>query len=154
MKKHIFCDKTFAAKVLSDIAEIDEQERRNVTVSPKDLPETPSLPELVGAVCITLNLEPWEFEDQPQRRRPALARRIITYLWVKRYKKAQIDIARHLNVTTGAVSRWYAKAVRTITDIEPICDMIEQSLSRDGQPHSASQNDISIRYNLQFEEES
>jgi hypothetical protein len=68
------------AKVLNDIAEIDEKERTNVAVSKNELPETPSLPDLIGATCISLNLEPWKFEDQPQRKRPALARRNITYL--------------------------------------------------------------------------
>ena len=76
-------DKEFAAKILSDISEIDEAQRRNVTVSKSDMPETPPLPELIGATCIVLNLEPWEFDNQPKRRQPALARRIVAYLWVK-----------------------------------------------------------------------
>jgi putative transposase len=150
----ILGDKAFAAKVLDDISAIDEMDRQNVAVSAAELPKTPTLPELVGATCIALNLEPWEFDDQPKKRQPALARRIVAYLWVKRYKKTQIEIARHLNVTTGAVSRWYAKAVGEITLIESMCDMVETMLSKSAQSPSSPRTDTSIIYNLQFEEES
>ena len=73
---------------------------------------------------------------------------------VKRYKKAQIDVARHLHVTTGAVSRWYARAVSEINNLEPMCDMVESMLSKGGQSDLTPRKDTSIRYNLQFEEES
>ena len=137
--------KEFAAKVLNDISELDDIERQNISVSKADIPKAPTLPELIGATCVVLNLEPWEFEDQAKRRLPALARRIVAYLWVKRYKRPQIDIARHLNVTTGAVSRWYAKAVNQINEIDSTCDLVASSISIDGQNKSKYRSDTSIR---------
>jgi hypothetical protein len=72
-----------------------------------------------------LGLEPWEFEDQPKQRRCALARRIIVYMWVKLYGGTQAEVARELRADSGAVSRWYTKALQDAGDIEPLCDKIK-----------------------------
>ena len=147
----ILGSQAFAAKVLSDITNMDESAR---AVSASEIiPLTPPpLEELIGVTSSVLGLEPWEFERQPKRRVPALARRIVTYLWVQRYRQPQIGVARRLCVSTGAVSRWYAKAVREITEIEPLCDEVVSNLPEKNRKTEAK-GDQGTRYNLQLEQE-
>ena len=102
--------------------------------------------------CAVVGLEPWEFEQQPKRRAPALARRIVTYLWVQRFKQPQIACAKRLCVSTGAVSRWYSKAIREVTDLETLCDEVVSNLPKET-AKTKGKTGHGTRYNLQLEQD-
>jgi REP element-mobilizing transposase RayT len=148
----ILGSKAFATKVLSDIVSMDETVARNVSASDVVVEETPSLEELIGVTCAVVGLEPWEFEQQPKRRGPALARRIVTYLWVQRYRQPQIRLVRHLCVSSGAVSRWLSKAVGERVEIEATCDEVVLNLPK---KRRTMKEKVSrgTRFNLQIEQE-
>ena len=148
----ILGSKAFAAKVLSDITSMDESAARVVTASDIVVSTPPTLEELISVTCSVVGLEPWEFEQQPKRRVPALARRIVNYLWVQRYKQPQIALVRRLCVSTGAVSRWYSKSVREITEIESLCDEIVSNLTEKKRKTKVKTNH-GTRYNLLLEQE-
>jgi hypothetical protein len=139
---------------LSDIAAVDETVRNNISVNDVIAPPKPSLAELISVTSAVLGLEPWEFEQQPRRRGPALARRIVTYLWVQRFRQSQIEIVRHFCLSTGAVSRWYSKAVREINEIEPLCDDVVSRLPQKDAKEKMAEVERRVRYNLQFEQDS
>jgi REP element-mobilizing transposase RayT len=146
----ILGSKAFAAKVLSDITSMDATAK---AVSSSDIvPLTaPDLDDLIDAVCAVLNLERWEFDQQPKCRAAAAARRIVAYLWVQRYKQSQTALARRLCVSTGAVSRWYSKAVREITEIEHLCEEAISRLPEKKQKKTKTAK-RTTRYNLQLED--
>ena len=150
----ILGNKEFAAKVLSDLASMDEVARTNLSASDVIVPDKPSLEELIGVTCAVVGLKPWEFEQRPKRRGSALARRIIAYLWVQRFQQPQIALVRHFCVSTGAVSRWVSKAVREIAEIEPICDDVVANLPNKNEKAKTEDPDRRTRFNLQFEQES
>jgi hypothetical protein len=146
----ILGSKAFGAKVLSDITSMDATAK---AVSSSDIIplRAPDLDDLIDAVCAVLDLDRWGFDQQAKCKAPALARRIVAYLWVQRYKQPQTALARRLCVTTGAVSRWYSKAVREITEIEHLCD---EAISRlpEKKPKKTKTANRTTRYNLQLEE--
>ena len=144
--------KAFAAKVLSDIASMDETSI-NVSASDVLVPDKPSLEELIGVTCAVVGLEPWEFEQRPKGRGPALARRITAYLWVQRFKQPQIELVRHFCVSTGAVSRWVSKAVRESVEMEQICEEVVSNLPNKKGKAKKEEPDRRTRFNLQFEQE-
>ena len=76
----------------------------------------------------------------------------MTYLWVQRYKQPQIALVRRLCVSTGAVSRWYSKSVREITEIESLCDEVVSNLPEKKRKTKVKTNH-GTRYNLQLEQE-
>ena len=96
-----------------------------------------------------MGVEPWEFEQQPQRRLSAKARKVIVWLWVNRYGGKQIEVARKLSASTAAVSKWYTRAVTGIGELEVLCDRVVEQLpsllARKGEPQT-------IRYNLKYED--
>jgi hypothetical protein len=100
-----------------------------------------------------LGLEPWELEQQPRRRRPALARRIITYLWVQKFNQPQIEVVRHFCLSTSTASRWYSKAVREINKTEPLCDAIISRLPVTEGPTNQNDNEARMRFNLHLDKE-
>jgi hypothetical protein len=115
----------FAAKVLADIKAVDAQVSEvGGKIKVGRGVERPSLDELIAVTCSVAGVEPWEFEQQPKRRKPALARRLITLLWVHRFKGGQIEIARKLNASTSAVSKWHGRAVEQMPQLDALCDQI------------------------------
>ena len=143
----------FAAKVLSDLDDVDQTTRAHVSLKDVARPQTPELTELIGMTSAVPGLEPWEFEQQPREHRPALARRIITYLWVQKFNQPQIEVVRHFCLSPSTVSRWYSKAVREIDKIEPLCEAIISRLPITEVLNSQKENEARMRFNLQLEKE-
>ena len=85
--------------------------------------------------------------------RSMLARRVITWLWVRRFQGRQIDIARHLRVSSSVVARWYGEAVRRITDLEPLCDRVESLIPNQGGTAPSPGAKRTIRYGLTMDDE-
>jgi putative transposase len=135
----ILGSKAFAAKVLCDIAETDAQVKPEdaLKAARADAARADALPELsdvISLTCSEIGLEPWEFEQRPRIRRSMLARRVLTWLWVRRYHGRQIDIARSLKVSSSVVSRWYGEAVERIVELEEICGRVESSIKSRARP--------------------
>ena len=80
----------------------------------------PELEELLAAACAVLDVEEWEFWQQPKRRGPRLARMIIAWIWVRTFKGTQAHVARTLKTHSSRVSTWYGQAVRRFPDLEPL----------------------------------
>jgi len=83
-----------------------------------------TLDELIAVTSAVVGLEPWEFEEQPKRRKCALARQLIVWLWVKRFAGRQIDVARKLNTSTAAVSKWYGRAVQKRVELDALAEKV------------------------------
>ena len=143
----------FAAKVLSDIGEIDEQVKLGDVVKAVRGEMLPELSEVIALTCSEIGLEPWEFEQRPRIRRSMLARRVITWLWIRRYQGRQIDIARHLRVLSSVVSRWYGKAVEQIVELEEICDRVENLIESHDRSSKSQVPERRIRYGLTMNDE-
>ena len=88
----------------------------------------PTLDELISVTCAVIGLEPSEFEQQPKKRKCVTARQLIVWLWVRRYRGKQIEVARRLNTSTAAVSKWYSRAVLKIVELKKIADDITSKL--------------------------
>jgi putative transposase len=115
----------FQAKVLEDICKIDEQAASmGGHLELPDPKQRPTLDELIAVTSAVMGLEPWEFEQQPKRRPCAMARQLIVWLWVRKFGGRQIDVARKLETSTAAVSKWYGRAVKKSVELEPILDDI------------------------------
>jgi REP element-mobilizing transposase RayT len=71
----------------------------------------PSLREVANAVLELLDLDGLDLEQRPKARDCTHAKRLITWLWVHEYGGQQIDVARMLELETGAVSRHYRYAL-------------------------------------------
>jgi len=117
---------TFAAKVLEDIHAVDSQVRdggktRAIGKRP------PTLDELIAVVCAKVGTSPWEFDSQPKKKRPALARKLIVHLWVREFGGKQIDVARKLNTSSASVTRWISTVVENLPDFETLIDELRQS---------------------------
>lgn len=143
----------FAAKVLADIGEVDDQVKLGDVVQAVRGKALPELPEVIALTCTAVELEPWEFEQRPRMRRSMLARRVITWLWVRRFQGRQIDIARHLRVSSSVVARWYGEAVRRIADLEPLCDRVESLIPNQGGTAPSPGAKRTIRYGLTMDDE-
>jgi hypothetical protein len=116
---------SFAAKVLDDIAKMDGQTLTKAALRRNPDGARPTLDELVAVTCATVGVEPWTFAHQPKKESSALVRRVIVFLWVHAYGGTQIEVARKLNASTPAVSRWYSRAVETLPDLETLLDEIK-----------------------------
>jgi hypothetical protein len=115
----------FQAKVLADICRADTQSASlggNVTIA--ESKQRPSLEELISVAGAVVGLEPWEFEQQPKKRKSALARQLIVWIWVRRFKGKQIEVARRLETSTAAVSKWYGRAVTDAVELQELEDAI------------------------------
>ena len=84
--------------------------------------------DLIDGLCSLLELEPWEFHQRPKARGPALARRILVWLWVRWCHGKQVDVARALKVPSSLVSRWYKAAIAEAPDIEELADRVIAAL--------------------------
>ena len=119
----------FQAKVLEDISAFDNQAASvGGTVASAKLGSHPTLDELIAVTSAVVGVEPWEFEEQPKKRECAKARQLITWLWIRRLNGKQIDIARKLNVSTAAVSKWYSRAVLKRVELEDLAEEIQSRM--------------------------
>lgn len=90
---------------------------------PKGKRQSPNrvfLDKLIDAVRTELDIDAKEFMAFPKRKPAALARKVIVYLWVAEYGGQQKDISHRLKASTGAVTRWYGKAIQSMEAIEPL----------------------------------
>ncbi|MBN2801719.1 MAG: transposase [Deltaproteobacteria bacterium] len=138
----------FAAKVMNDLHQLDKQVVNGIHVKSAKHRQRPELSELVGVTCAELGIEPWEFEAQPKKKGPALARRIIVYLWVGVYGGRQAEVVRFLKANSGAVARWYTKSLAEIGEIEPLCDKIKAQFPTILSKEEKSQR---VRYSFEIE---
>ncbi len=92
-------------------------------------PRQALLKKLIETVRDELQIDPREFTQFPKRKPCALARKLIVYLWVVEYGGKQSDVARRLNASTGAVTRWYGKVIQRIEGFEPLIVKIQQKMN-------------------------
>ena len=71
----------------------------------------PPIDDVIDHVCEQLDVSREAFDESRQKRRPALARRLVVRIWVREYGGKQSDLARHLNTASSVVSRWHSRAV-------------------------------------------
>ena len=138
----------FCARVMADLHKIDTQVKQGVAVKVPARRRRPAMTELIGVTCATLGLAPWEFENQPKRKPCALARKVIVYLWVHEFGGRQADVARALRADSGAVARWYSRALRDPGELEPLCDSIKEQFPS---ILSKEQTDGRVRYSFELE---
>lgn len=71
----------------------------------------PPIDDLIDHVCSMLKLEREAFDESKGARRVALAKRLVTRIWIREYGGRQADIGRHLNTNASIVSRWHSRAI-------------------------------------------
>ncbi len=109
----------FQAKVLKDVCAADKQHGSiGDHIKIRTPRNRPTLEELIAVTTAVVGLEPREFEQQPRKRTSALARQLIVWIWVQKCGGKQIDLARKLETSTAAVSKWYGRAVRRCVELE------------------------------------
>lgn len=114
----------FVQKVLSQAKDASRVMKARLE-EPADIKrKRPSIEDLIDGICSLLELEPWEFHQRPKARGPALARRILVWLWVRWCHGKQVDISRALKVPSSLVSRWYRAAIAEAPDIEELADKV------------------------------
>ena len=115
--------------MIEDICAMDDQSASfSGSVKATKSSHHPTLDELISVTCAVIGLEPSEFEQQPKKRKCVTARQLIVWLWVRRYRGKQIEVARRLNTSTAAVSKWYSRAVLKIVELKKIADDITSKL--------------------------
>lgn len=123
-------DDNFVAKVLADISFVDDQVEYRAHIPARESVR-PGLGEVIAAVCADVGVEPWEFDNQPRKRNSVLARRLITFLWIREFNGIQSDVGKKLKASSGTVSGWFSKAVENLPDYEPQIDRIKRQLPTD-----------------------
>lgn len=96
----------------------------------------PALREVVDAVLAHLRIDPITFEERPRTRACTQARRLITWLWVHEFAGQQIEVARALNMETGAVCRLYRDALSLAGDFDEAASAVVALLARRAKPRS------------------
>ena len=114
----------FAEKVFADL----QRTERLRPAREELLRRRPEFEEVVAHTCAVIGLEPWEFEQQPKRRRPQTVRVVATWIWVKVFGGRQAEVARALKASSVIVSNWYGKAVRNLPALEPVIDEVLRRL--------------------------
>ena len=88
-------------------------------------PRIPGPREIIAAVCTVLDLDEQQFREHPKKHGPRIARRIVTWLWIKHYGQPQSSLAKYLNVGADQVSRWFSRAIDSFEEIEPqVCSVL------------------------------
>ncbi|MBN2527691.1 MAG: transposase [Deltaproteobacteria bacterium] len=98
--------------------------------SSRKKPKKSVLNKLIETVRDELEIDPKEFQKYPKRKQSAFARKLIVYIWVVEYGGKQADVAAKLKASTGAVTRWYGKAVQNIEKYEPLILKIQQRMKQ------------------------
>jgi len=90
-----------------------------------------------------------DFYERPKATRPRLARQVLVWLWVKRSRGTQTQLARYLSVGGDQVSRWFGRAVDEYEQLEPFIERVEELLPRD-EPLLASGDPDRITVNVEI----
>lgn len=90
--------------------------------------ERPTIDELTDAVCATLGLEAQQFTERPQSRRSVHARRLLVWIWARRWRGKQVEVARALDTSSAVVSRWYRSASERASDFDEQAAAVVEAL--------------------------
>ena len=117
----------------------------------------PALREVVDAVLEHLRIDPITFEERPRTRACTRARRLITWLWVHEYAGQQIDVARMLEMETGAVCRLYRDALSLAGDFDEAASAVVALLARRAKPRARTKtrptvDGLAVRYFVDLDE--
>lgn len=105
----------------------------------------PGLDDVMAAACAAVGVEPWVFDHRPKARLSARARRLLAYTWIHRCAGRQVEIARHFNVASSLVSRWYTRAVDNLPELEDDLHQM-QFLLEQGSPKQVPSEARRTRY--------
>jgi REP element-mobilizing transposase RayT len=121
----------------------------------------PALREVIDAVLELLELDALELTHRPKSRRSSHAKRLITWVWKHEYEGSQIDVARALQMETGAVSRHYSHALTLAAEFDEqaaaVVGLLRKRSRRrhgaDGRTRTkATQGGLAVRYHVDVEE--
>ncbi|NOY90806.1 MAG: hypothetical protein GXP55_06300 [Deltaproteobacteria bacterium] len=87
---------------------------------PRSVRQRPTIDELISATLLVRGVEPWEFDNRPRAHSCAVAKRIITWIWVHEFHGAQIEVARALKISTSAVAQHYATCMKQAADYDEL----------------------------------
>lgn len=118
----------FIEEVLSKTNKTTERVVAKKTAPSRGAP--PPIESLIDAICAVLGVEPEAFIESRNARRPALARRILTRIWVREYGEKQATLARHLHVASSIVSRWHTRAVSEALSHGDVYERVVAALAR------------------------
>lgn len=148
----ILGSEAFARKVRKDAERVEQTLNLAWADRGQGRRQRPPLDTVVDEVCSLLELEPWEFESQPKRRRPSLARRLIAWLWVHHYEGKQIEVARALKASTGSVASWYGTAVANAAELDALADPIVQRLAHPRSRRAAARRTHAVRFHVDVDD--
>jgi REP-associated tyrosine transposase len=88
----------------------------------------PPIDDLIDLVCAMLDLEREAFDESKGAHRVALAKRLVTRIWIREYGGRQVDIGRHLKTGAAIVSRWHSRAIDEARSHDVLYERIVASL--------------------------
>jgi REP element-mobilizing transposase RayT len=119
----------------------------------------PPLRVVANAVLDLLELDVLALEERPKARDCTHAKRLITWLWVHEYGGKQIDVARLLELETGAISRHYRYALTRAGEFDEQASAVAAVLKGRGKQRArprkrtrASDDGQSVRYFVDVDE--
>ena len=101
----------WTAEVLRHVKGDRVEESHYVTPADKRRSARPLLDNLVDLTCDVVGVERIAFDLHPKRRSSALARKLVSRVWVEDYGRTQLELARLLKTSPSQVSRWRAQAL-------------------------------------------
>jgi len=105
-------------------------------------PPNASLSDVVEEVCQRSGFDRLDLDMGQQSRRVVMARRLVTWIWVRRFGGRQIDVARELRATSSAVARWYGSASEVAGELDGLADDVVQRLARGARSRTATKTKV------------
>ena len=127
----------------------EDASSETVRTAERERQRRPGIRELLVMTCEVFKLAERDFYERPKATRPRLARQVLVWLWVKRSRGTQAQLARYLSVGGDQVSRWFGRAVDDYEQLEPFIERVEELLPRD-EPLLASGDPDRITVNVEI----
>jgi hypothetical protein len=117
----------------------------------------PSVREVIDAVLEHLAIDALELSERPKSRQAAIAKRLCVWLWVHEFAGKQVEVARALELDTGAVSRHYGEAMTAAGDFDQeataVCGLLgKRRRSRPRSVTPAAAGSFPVRYHVDVDE--
>jgi len=126
-------DGAFLARVSRDVRAADDALKGGRLRGRLEGPPPPkaSLTDVVEAVCEASGLDRLDLDIAQQSRPIVMARRLVTWVWVRRLGGKQVEVARELRASSSVVARWYSSSAGRAVELDALADDVVRRLRRD-----------------------
>jgi len=111
-------------------------------------PPNANLTDVVDAVCEASGLDRIDLDVGEQSRPLVMARRLVTWVWVRRLGGKQVEVARELRASSSVVARWYSSSAQLAAELDALADDVVHRLRRSVRGGGAPKKKTRVRYEV------